>query len=688
MKKLTSFLLIFSLLFVSFSHGVMNNLAFAHNAGLASDPPGPTTPRIKVTVTIDSIHLNQNMDDGLTDLDYEGDRDAEMVVGHGIKQDNHEKVPGSFEYDHNYARVVKWNDENILVPAFNNHTWGNFPDHTFDPPIKIYEHEECSPMDEVYYYFQLTESDQSVGATVAEVGSSVASALLIPVAGWTFTGAALTLVGLATSFGGLNGDDSLGVDWGGQKSPGTYTATLSGDSGGGTIQWTITTTEVEDPNNECSGQQTSTSHVQLNQNKSVQKLASYSIKELKTVVKLASTSKMEKGVTDLSNKEFNKLKQETSEKTIKIASGVYESLISSADTNQKLQVSKLADKAKSLAAQKKYSKSLDLYEQAISTLTGEQKITKKTSLDKTKTIQVKLSADQIKTLYKINAKNEIIFSILSQTSQKKTELLKLHLDKAWAQYDEDKNQDGLKLAQDLDKKFKASQIQQKEIAKFDSTVKQMSKSIEMLASNNGIKKIELDKTLSDLDAKSNIKTTEQAITGLQNAEKMNKQNAKDFENVFSESHLDQTDRISKYQNAISSITQILKDIKEDFAYLKNIDNQISITNEKPIAVQPIKETIKTDETQSDVKTTYKVITFVIGGKHYPQSQFMEEPAHNPNCEFTHYHSKSSQVHAIDGESLYDPGGCGFGKVGSLAIESIAVSQEQINAFKAKAGFEP
>lgn len=76
-------------------------------------------------------------------------------------------------------------------------------------------------------------------------------------------------------------------------------------------------------------------------------------------------------------------------------------------------------------------------------------------------------------------------------------------------------------------------------------------------------------------------------------------------------------------------------------------------------------------TQTPANSGIQVITYQ--GKQIPLSQLRIANAHYPGCDGRHYHAldtNTETVTALDGTVLYDPGGCGFGKVFDMQITNI------------------
>lgn len=64
-----------------------------------------------------------------------------------------------------------------------------------------------------------------------------------------------------------------------------------------------------------------------------------------------------------------------------------------------------------------------------------------------------------------------------------------------------------------------------------------------------------------------------------------------------------------------------------------------------------------------------VEVLVIDGKYFPAAQFMVEVG--PECEeVPHYHAKSGSVISMDNVLLFEPGGCGFGKVSEVEKKQV------------------
>ena len=146
------------------------------------DKPG--NPAIRVTVYLKSVTLKSDQDDGL-------DFNAEVVVLWILEHKGHDGASG--------------------ILAINDFNWDDGD--TRDVGKKVYEHIECSPVNDIQFQVEVKEDDTDtittiVGGIVAVVGGVVSTALS--------TGTALVVAGIAGAggltslFASINSADDLG----------------------------------------------------------------------------------------------------------------------------------------------------------------------------------------------------------------------------------------------------------------------------------------------------------------------------------------------------------------------------------------------------------------------------------------------------------------------------------------------
>ena len=361
-KELT--LILFSIILLS-SPFIANPFAFAHNAGLSQDPPGAEAPRIKVTITIDGVHLGQSMDDP-TKSD-----DSELVLAFGFKHKGHEKIVDALIFDHDYDRIT----ESYSAPyASTAHiVWGTFPEHIFDEPKIVYEHEECTEMSDIVYYFALNESDQDPVNTAAGLTTTIVSTLgLIPGAGWATAGAVGTIGGIFTSLLGLNGDDELGLDFDVKYGPEDNIVTdLEGPDGTAKIYWTIKTEEIPDPDAECVSSTTSStssaidSSVGQSHNFSpTQNDVHTAFDSVQKLFVLNEKTYMEQGLSDMTTAQFNFERQKVPEKIFGYVDALFNENIQQQNFQHASDAVEFRNKALDFEDAGNYEKSLGMYENA------------------------------------------------------------------------------------------------------------------------------------------------------------------------------------------------------------------------------------------------------------------------------------------------------------------------------------
>ena len=359
------------------------NSAFAHNAVNPTDPPGASSPKIKVTVTLDSITLHQNMDDPTE----EGD--AELAFSYAFNHAGHDQsFSGSEEIDFNYqvyTQTTCYSEARPDKPGWMCYRFLPNPTMTFKTPKVLYEHTECTPMSQIAYAFDLRESDQSIANTVASGLLTVAGIVAsIPAYGWAAGSIAAGVGGLITIAVGLNGDEHLGIQVGVQNGPQTNIVTvLNGADGGSDIRWSVKTESVDDPEGQCRG----TGEKQVgslldNSNRQDQYALAQTIDKFilasKNTISLNPSSQKETDLKETSDSEFEKLKGETPSKVLAFTEDVYQVLASQLD--EKSNISKFSNEAKTLVSQKKYDEALDAYKQTMLELVSNESQTKQTAL--------------------------------------------------------------------------------------------------------------------------------------------------------------------------------------------------------------------------------------------------------------------------------------------------------------------
>lgn len=132
--------------------------------------------------------------------------------------------------------------------------------------------------------------------------------------------------------------------------------------------------------------------------------------------------------------------------------------------------------------------------------------TGKTSTQTTKLSQTNL--EQIKSFYKIGTQVQKIATILNQKNDVESKTLKGFLGDAKGIYTKTKNTDAQKLTQKIEKQLKDADSDKKKLVKLESQSKQLVQKISKIATINGIKKTDLDKTSknSKKDTSKNPKT--------------------------------------------------------------------------------------------------------------------------------------------------------------------------------------
>ncbi|WP_268541933.1 HYR domain-containing protein [Candidatus Nitrosotenuis cloacae] len=113
--------------------------------------------------------------------------------------------------------------------------------------------------------------------------------------------------------------------------------------------------------------------------------------------------------------------------------------------------------------------------------------------------------DQIKSFYKINTQIQKVATLLYKTNDAEAKTLKGFLSDTKGIYSKTKNPDAQKLAQKIEKQLKDADSDKKNLAKHESQSKQLVQQVAKIATSNGIKKSELDKTVKEAKQKDSPK---------------------------------------------------------------------------------------------------------------------------------------------------------------------------------------
>lgn len=319
-------------------------------------------------------------------------------------------------------------------------------------------------------------------------------------------------------------------------------------------------------------------------------------------------------------------------------------------------------------------------------------------------------------LYIISKRSESISSSLYEINRYEQEMFRDMVDSAWDTYDMTKNPSDLEAAQEYDGKLKGVEKRLQTLSKTASMAKQNTQNLVKTAEKHGVQKVMLEKAASGkIFAK--VKPDSQNLAkSIQTAENANKQNAKDLEKTLKLSQGALLDTLlwnpgtqdPVKSDKIDEIFEGNSDFFEDYYSIPDhlpvkavfVDNwtilvdtkqdaQMMETTPEPLEPDTEHEAIQ-DTTTEPAETVRQVAVLVIGGKYYPLSQFVEVPAHVPNCDSIHYHSEFQNIRSTDGAILSDPNPstCGFGKVGLIPVDVVTMTQDQVDSFNEAMGYLP
>jgi len=288
--------------------------------------------KIKVTVTLDSFKLLEDQDDG-------ADGNAEIVLGWVAGQDG----VGS-----NHGTEVK-----------DDLNWDVSPEWKIGK--KIWEGEDCWPMKKVVVVFTVVESDQTTELdTIANILGIVAGiAQYIPKIGKEIKVVSVVADALAKVAKLINGDDDLGANTDSAIAPGTYKTITKGEDGSAEITWTVKTEVIS----KCPSPQPPTPPP------SPQVPVKEFGKAVRDILEKVPHSKMESGTSDLTLEEFESLKREAPQQTMKIMDYVCSGLLA---INSGLpEVDRAIEpivRAREAASARRFEEAIQTYEKALLTL--------------------------------------------------------------------------------------------------------------------------------------------------------------------------------------------------------------------------------------------------------------------------------------------------------------------------------
>ncbi len=160
-----------------------------------------------------------------------------------------------------------------------------------------------------------------------------------------------------------------------------------------------------------------------------------------------------------------------------------------------------------------------------------QTTSKTSSKNDSKQMQLALSADQIKTLYKTGVRNEQTMSLLTQIVKYEKNIINDAYLLTKKKYEETKNSDDQKILKALEQKLRELEKQEKSLISAQKTANKNMQSLAKSATQNGITKSALDK-VKEKPSKITIDSPEKLETALKNIQTANKQNIKDLAKAF------------------------------------------------------------------------------------------------------------------------------------------------------------
>lgn len=309
--------------------------AFSH-----LDPPSPH--KHKVTVTLDSLQLLEDQDDGI-------DGNAEVTLSWSIVYATHDKAAGIESIDNldfdPPATTGQWNINKVMLT-----------------------HIDCEPLEQIVVNFQVVEGDQldpiitqSIGILTSEAAKQIYEKHLDKKDIDILT-AILNLFPKLISL--INGDDDKGSAADVTNIAGQKKTTVKGADGGAEITWTVKTERVPDPNKECDPL------LPLSPPSPQPSIKEF-FDTVRTILKEIPNSMLEPGIDDITDEEFQQLKAEAPNTIMKNVDSIVLTYIQlHKPTLEVDQALKLASNAKSLALAGNFNKSLELYEEAMNVLAG------------------------------------------------------------------------------------------------------------------------------------------------------------------------------------------------------------------------------------------------------------------------------------------------------------------------------
>ncbi|MCA2003586.1 MAG: hypothetical protein LDL06_02325, partial [Candidatus Nitrosotenuis sp.] len=296
------------------------------------------------------------------------------------------------------------------------------------------------------------------------------------------------------------------------------------------------------------------------------------------------------------------------------------------------------------------------------------------------------------------------------------------IDDAWEKYEQTQEQSDLKDAQKIDSELKDVEKRIQLLSKTQGIAKQSTQNLVKTAAKHGLMQSDLENSArGKIISVPKIDTHQKMSAAIASVENASKQNVRNLETALGLPSGKVLDELLWNENTVTSesmgggtgkITSILgtavgpdffKDyygvsdhmpisavFDDNWLVAKAVKDDMQVIMKINTANPPeqLKEGTKTEPEK--VEEDRQVAALVIGGKYYPLSQFVEVPAHEPNCDASHYHSEISPVVSSDGTTMVDPNPstCGFGKVGIIPVDVIFMSEGQINAFREATGLEP
>ncbi|CAE6498541.1 conserved hypothetical protein [Candidatus Nitrosotenuis uzonensis] len=333
-----------------------------------------------------------------------------------------------------------------------------------------------------------------------------------------------------------------------------------------------------------------------------------------------------------------------------------------------------------------------------------------------------IASKKFKELYVISRQNEAITSSLVEITIYQKQVFNNAIDDAWEKYEQTQEQSDLKDAQKIDSELKDVEKRIQLLSKTQGIAKQSTQNLVKTAAKHGLMQSDLENSArGKIISVPKIDTHQKMSAAIASVENASKQNVRNLETALGLPSGKVLDELLWNENTVTSesmgggtgkITSILgtavgpdffKDyygvsdhmpisavFDDNWLVAKAVKDDMQVIMKINTANPPeqLKEGTKTEPEK--VEEDRQVAALVIGGKYYPLSQFVEVPAHEPNCDASHYHSEISPVVSSDGTTMVDPNPstCGFGKVGIIPVDVIFMSEGQINAFREATGLEP